>query len=237
MPTIRILSDRGKERFIDYIEKIKTGSDEAPPIIQLSKEPWSSELSPVIEIDELSSITRLELGEYLAKLFESSGLNRKELVENTGMWSWLALFWFDRICPKDDSSSRKVRAITTYACSSEWRNYYRHLIAASWDIYFMYQELSRLFLWCKLHIHNDFMEQMASRQDIITNKAVIETVDRLYWDTKTKRPKINATNRKIAGNIRRLISLVYQLELTYDLRTMSTDDIIKLLPSEFDSWE
>jgi len=237
MPTIRILTDRGKERFIDYIEKIKTGSEEAPPVTQLSKEPWSSELSPVIEIDGLSSITRLELGEYLAKLFESSGLNRKELVENTGMWSWLALFWFDRICPKDDSGSRRVREIARYACSSEWRNYYRHLIAASWDIYFMHQELSRLFLWSKLHIHNDFMEQMASRQDIITNKALIETVDRLYWDTKMKRPKINATNRKIAGNIRRLLSLVYQLELTYDLRTMSTDDIIKLLPSEFDSWK
>ena len=86
-------------------------------------------------------------------------------------------------------------------------------------------------------LYNDFMEQMASRQDIITNKALIEVVDRIYWDTKMKRPKINATNRKIAGNIRRLLSLVYQLELTYDLRTMSTDDIIKLLPSEFNSWK
>ena len=40
MPTIRILSDHGNERFIDYIEKIKTGSDETPPVTQLSKEPW-----------------------------------------------------------------------------------------------------------------------------------------------------------------------------------------------------
>jgi hypothetical protein len=232
-----ILSNRGKEAFIDYLQTVRNGSDEPPPISRLSKEPWSEELSPVIEVSNAPSATRLELGEYLVNLLEASGLARKELVENTGLWSWLALFWFDLICPKEENGIRKVRETARYICSAEWRNYYRHLIAASWDIYHMYRESSRLFLWCKLDIHNDFMEQLASRQDIITTKTLIEAVDRLYWDPKMKRPKVNATNRKVAGNIRRLLSVANQLKLTYDLHTMSALEIVKLLPHEFDTWQ
>lgn len=237
MAKIRILTTRGKEAFIDYLQTIKNGLDEPSPIIRLSKEPYSTELSPVIEINGLPSTTRLELGEYLVNLFEKNGLSRKELIENTGLWSWLALFWFDSICPKEENGSRKIRDIARYVCTAEYRDYYRHLVAASWDIYHMYHESARLFLWCKLPVHNDFMEQLASRQEIITTKTLIEAVDKLYWDLKMKRPKVNATNRKVAGNIRRLLSLANQLKLTYDLHTMSAGDIIKLLPSEFDSWK
>ncbi len=64
----------------------------------------------------------------------------------------------------------------------------------------------------------------------------MEAADELYWDKVKKRPKTNASNRKMMGNIRRLVAVIWQLELTYDVYTMSAEKILQLLPSEFQQW-
>jgi len=54
-----------------------------------------------------------------------------------------------------------------------------------------------------------------------------------YWslkrgaaDSKGKRP----------GSLRRLITVIDQFSLTYDLYGMNDDEILDLLPSEFERW-
>jgi len=179
----------------------------------------------------------MQLGKYLVELFEAHGVDRKDILNNPRVWSWLTLFWFDNLCPVESDGSRKVRETSRYVCSSHYTDYYRHLVAASWDIYYLHREKSRLFLWTSLYIHNDFIEQLASRQNIITNKALIEVFDRLYWDLKSDRPKSGAQSRDRLGNFRRLQSFIQQVELTYDLHAMSVEEIIALLPSEYDPWK
>ncbi len=237
MAVIRVLTDRGTELFRDYIMEVKVDSKKSPPVDKLSRLPWSSEFTPRIELDSLSVTTRMELSKYLVDLFEANSVDRKDILDNPGMWSWLALLWFDDLCPVESNGSRKVRETSRYVCSSHYTDYYRHLVAASWDIYYLHRENSRLFLWTPLYIHNDFIEQLASRQNVITNKTLIEVFDRLYWDLKSDRPKSGAQSRDRLGNFRRLRSFIQQVELTYDLHAMSTRDILALLPGEYDPWK
>jgi len=237
MATIRVLTDRGMELFRNYILELKDAPQKPPPINRLSQKPWSSEFSTHIEVESLSVTTRMQLGKYLVELFQVKGVDRRDILNNPGMWSWLALLWFDNLCPVQSDGARKVRETSRYVCSSHYTDYYRHLVAASWDIYYLYREISRLFLWTPLYIHNDFIEQLASRQSIITNKALIEVFDRLYWDLKLGRPKSGAQSRDKLGNFRRLQSFIQQVELTYDLHAMSVGEIIALLPSEYDPWK
>jgi hypothetical protein len=237
MAAIRVLTDRGMELFRNYILEVKDNPQKPPPINRLSQKPWSSEFSTHIEVESLSVTTRIQLGKYLVELFQVQGVDRRDILNNPGMWSWLALLWFDNLCPVQSDGARKVRETSRYVCSSHYTDYYRHLVAASWDIYYLYREISRLFLWTPLYIHNDFIEQLASRQSIITNKALIEVFDRLYWDLKSGRPKSGAQSRDKLGNFRRLQSFTQQVELTYDLHAMSVGEIIALLPSEYDSWK
>lgn len=237
MAVIRVLTDRGTELFRDYIMEVKVDSKKSPPVDKLSRLPWSSEFTPRIELDSLSVTTRMELSKYLVDLFEANSVDRKDILDNPGMWSWLALLWFDDLCPVESNGSRKVRETSRYVCSSHYTDYYRHLVAASWDIYYLHRENSRLFLWTPLYIHNDFIEQLASRQNVITNKTLIEVFDRLYWDLKSDRPKSGAQSRDRLGNFRRLRSFIQQVELTYDLHAMSTRDILALLLGEYDPWK
>lgn len=237
MAAIRVLTDRGMELFRNYILELKDTPQNPPPINRLSQKPWSSEFSTHIEVENLSATTRMQLGKYLVELFQVKGVDRRDILNNPGMWSWLALLWFDNLCPVQSDGARKVLETPHYICSSHYTDYYRHLVAASWDIYYLHREISRLFLWTPLYIHNDFIEQLASRQSIITNKALIEAFDHLYWDSKSGRPKSGAQSRDKLGNFRRLQSFIKQVELTYDLRAMSAGEIIALLPSEYDPWE
>lgn len=238
MTSLRVISRKGEEVFIDFINQVKTGSIDPAPVAILGKSPFSQEFSPYIEVaDEPPSNCRIDIGKYLFNLFEAKGIQRGELLNNPGMWSWLALIWFDKLCQIGIDGLRKPGEISRYVCSSHYTDYYRHLIASSWDIYSLYQEKSRLFLWTPLYLHNDFIEQLAGRQDIITNKPLIEAFDLLYWNTAQNRPKRGAQGRNRPGNFRRLLQFIQQIELTYDLRAMSKEEIIGLLPAEFDSWK
>ena len=237
MASVRILTDKGNELFRDYIIEVKENPAISPPIDKLSHAPWSTEFFPHINVGNLDASTRIELGKYLVELFEMGGVDRKNILNNPGMWSWLALLWFDTLCPINADGSRKVRESSVYVCSSHYTDYYRHLVAASWDIFYIHRDKSRLFLWTPLHIHNDFIEQLVSRQNIITNKPLIEAFDRLYWDKKLNRPKTGAQSRGKTGNFRRLRLFIQQVDLTYDLHAMSADDILALLPSEYDAWK
>lgn len=236
MTQIRILNDKGIEHFTDYITAVKDNPLKNPPINELGHKLWSSEFTPHIEVDTISFGTRLEFGRYLFNLFESHNIHRKDIINISGLWSWLALFWFDCLCPLKEGS-RKVLEHSKYVCSTHYTDYYRHLVAAPYDLYCIHGENSRLLLHTNLNIHGDFIEQYASRQKIITNKSLIELLDHLYWDSKLYSPKRGAQNRKRAGNFRRFQSFIKQIELTYDLNAMSSDEIAELLPEEYYSWK
>lgn len=238
MQSIRILNRKGEEAFIDYINRVKAGAPDPPPIESLGRSPYSLEFSPYIEVPvEPSANIRLGLGKYLFDLFEANGIQRGDLLSYSGMWSWLALVWFDKLCQTGIDGLRKPGEISRYVCSSHYTDYYRHLAASSWDIYYLYRDESRLFLWTPLYLHNDFVEQLASRQDIITNKPLIDVFDRLYWDVTRNRPKRGAQGRNRPGNFRRLLQFIQQVDLTYDLRAMTAEEILELLPAEYNSWK
>jgi len=102
----------------------------------------------------------------------------------------------------------------------------------------MHQTCARTFLHGPLDKHGDFSEQLASRMELISNRNLIEAVDRLYVSLRPEgaAPKRGATTRTRPGNLRRLIAIVQQFELTYDLYAMAASQILKLLPPEFDRW-
>lgn len=74
---------------------------------------------------------------------------------------------------------------------------------------------------------------------VISNRSLIEAVDRLYFDPASEeggRPKRGALTRTRPGNVRRLVAVSDQFDLTYDMYAMSCQQILDLLPAEFDKW-
>jgi hypothetical protein len=65
----------------------------------------------------------------------------------------------------------------------------------------------------------------------------MEALHLLYYDEARDRPKRgSAMNVQSPGSLSRFIDIVQQLDLTYDLYSMSGAEIVSLLPPEFDRW-
>ena len=119
-----------------------------------------------------------------------------------------------------------------------YRYGHRHLLAGPYMIYREYGDAAMLMLCTKIFIENSFHHQIASRQSFISNPGIVAAAHSLYLDTETRKPKRGAQQgRQHAGSLIRFIDVVQQLDLNYDLYNMSTEQILKLLPSEFDKWK
>lgn len=235
MIELRALSDKGIDEFNNYIANLRTNP--LTPYPNLNVEPFSQEFKPYVRIDERKSFkTRLEIGKYLNDLIQKAGIEKGAIIERSGVWSWLAYLWFDQLSPVI-KGSRKIFHTHKYICSGGYREYYRHLVAAAYEVYSLHGERnSKLFLECPVYRHNDFMEQLASRKYIISSGSLVETAHKLYWNPKSNVPKEGARDKEKPGNIRRFVRIIDQLRLTYDLHGIEPDDIVRLLPKEFRRW-
>jgi hypothetical protein len=236
---LRIMLPEGEQKFREYIHNLNTYPSCPRP--DLNSEHFSQEFSPWGSIDDRKAFnSKMELAEYLQNCFTYSGLKREDVLPRNGLWTWLAYIWFDQFAPIRDPATgeRDIKEDAKYICSSEYRDYYRHLVSGPYSIYSLHgADNSRIFLYSRVYEHNDFIEQLASRQFIISHANIVEAITGLYLSSDNNKPKGGAQSRKRPGNIRRFVSIIQQFELTYDIYSMPSGRILALLPDEFDEWK
>ena len=236
---IRQFNADGISMFTKHLDAIKINSQDRLPHDFVTDNTFSIELTDDISIDNKSFDNKSEFITYLYPIVKKIRIDN--LYYRTSLWSWLAATYFDTLCPQLEDGSRKVESIDRYILNTyQWNRYYRHLIASPLRLYHEINDenLSKIYLAGRPNKHGDILEQLASRQEIATVKGILEAVNYLYWDMNKNRPKLGVTNRNKIGNIRRFTgSIIPQFQMTYDLNSMSGQDIIKLLPREFDEWK
>jgi len=236
---IRYLTNKGIERFGGYLAELRRGSTAAPPANLLQDPDVSVPLKWEAEVEQRNFGTRLLLAQYLAEVLD--GAENDGLENDVGLWSWLSLFYFDQVCPPEENGLRKPGRDYRHILEPGYPYGHRHLLSGAWLVYSVYglgDKLSRLLLWTPLHLESKFHHELASRQTLITNKGILEAADKMYFRESEGNPKKGALIKKIApGTLQRFIDVIQQLDLTYDLYSMSGEEILALLPPEFDKWK
>lgn len=234
MTRLRTLNARGIEEFRGFLQQIRDGAEfqSDPAVLYLDE--YSRRLPRTVEIEPRTFASKFEAAEYLAGVLA----DLPGIADDAGLWSWLALFYFDQLSPVDAEGKRRPREDYHYIPatdpSSGWQRE-RHLLAAPYKLFLLHRRNARLLLHPAVHQHGAFIYNLGFRRDLITNKGLIEAIDLLYWDEKRNRPKRGATSSR-PGNLRRLIAVIQQLDFNYDLYGMQAGEILQLLPPEFDAW-
>jgi hypothetical protein len=156
------------------------------------------------------------------------------------LWSWLSLFYFDQLCPAQTNAIRKPGRDYRHILEPGYPYGHNHLLAGAYlvyTVYGLYDELSTLLLYTVPHIESGFHHQLAQRQSIITNKGVMEAAHLLYLEKNKEKPKAGAIAKNKQGTIYRFIDVIQQLDLNYDLYSMTGDEVLELLPAEFNKWK
>jgi hypothetical protein len=231
---IRRLTAKGIEQFSAFIDSLNTPMPEGVPIWLLDNEETSSTLEVDIDVNATAFTSRFDLAKYLDSKLTDSGL--KSLERDIALWAWLTLFYFDQLCPVGKDGSRRSRERARYIPAVEdYRKYYRHLVAGPYSIYRTHRDdPSRVLavLAGPVDKPGDIAEQLASRQEIVTNKAAMALATNLYIDPATQKPKKGAAGRG-PGSARRYADVLNQFDLTWDLYAMDTSGLLIMLPNEF----
>ena len=233
---LRTLNSTGIESFANYLQSLRNGFAAQPPFHLLIDDATSDPLDVDIPMQKQSFIDSYAFGEYLAPTLKP--LPRSKIAFDHELWSWLALYYFDQICPAVDGK-RAVLEDAVYVLPDTYNHlrYYRHLVRTPWLAVEENGNCAKVMLKNRgSGKRSDIFEQLAARQTIFGNKTIIAGAYKLYFDETAGLPKRGAGG-KGAGSPRRLVSFIRQIDLTYDLMACTPDQFIGLLPKEFDKFK
>ena len=235
---IRKFTDEGIDQFRNYLAELREGSTSPPPFHILNDPATSEPINDEVQIENRNFETRLDLARYLD--ITLANIDSDSIEADVHLWSWLSLFYFDLVCPAPNNAIRNPGRDYRHILEPGYPYGHNHLLAGAYlvyTVYALYDELSSLLLYTAPHIESGFHHQLAQRQSIITNKGVMEAAHLLYFDNNKGKPKFGAIAKNKPGTIYRFIDVIQQLDLNYDLYSMSGEKILGLLPPEFDKWK
>ena len=243
---IRQFTAQGNETFRTYLLQLRETPTLSPPW-QLLTDPAMSESAPFITSIERKPRgvlfgDRYEFGIYLAKTLES--VDRAKISLNPSLWNWLALYFFDQLCPPDAAGRRSPREEAVYYLPAKYKHnrYYRHLVRSPWLAVTMHKEKSRVILipissrGAPLALTGEIFEQVAGRQGVFRSANILAAIYNMYFDSDKGRPR-SGTGGRGGGSPNRLGMILKQFELTYDLEWGNEDVVLGLLPKEFTPWK
>jgi hypothetical protein len=237
---LRKFTDKGLERFRDYLHGLGEGPAAEPPVHLLTDPESSRSMRGIVSLEPVRFESRLHLARYLDQALEVLPERPDQIANDVHLWSWMSLFYFDQVCPANDKGRRKPGRDYRHIPEPGYPSGHRHLLAGPYLVYTVYgwgEALSKLQLHTSLAVESAFHHEIATRQSFITNRGIMEALHILYYDEAHGRPKRGPImNRSAPGSLYRFIDLIQQLDVTYDLYSMSGPEIVSLLPSEFAPW-
>jgi hypothetical protein len=231
---LRRLNDTGIQQLIAFLDAVRAGTATQRPTTMLSDPVLSDEVTPTVDIEERTFGSRFEAAKYFSDKFEAVGL--REVHRDRGLWAWLSLYYFEELCPPDRRGTRQPGEQARWVPESRVFRFYRHLIAGPYVIYRAYRDQpdQALAVLCQpLDKPGDIVAQLASRQEFLMNRPMMEAATQLYVDPETRRLKRGAQTRGKGSTIR-LVDVADQFDVTFDLYAMSSTDLLGLLPPQFD---
>ena len=231
---VHALNAEGVARFAAYLDTLRDGSPADAPRELLDEPRYTADLSVEARVESKPFASRWGLAQHLAEALAL--VPGDEVEENVGLWSWLSLYYFDQVCPRQRDGSRKPGSDYRHIPEFGFLHRHRHLLYGSFAVYRRHRGFAILVLSGPLHSESALYQEITSRQDLLASRGVIEALNALYLDRSRGLPKRGAQRVAAAGTIRRFVRVMQQLDLTYDIYGMSGADIVELLPTEFDAW-
>jgi len=233
--SIRVFTEEGISEFERIITEIRHGNMKEIPETLLVGEQYSELYEPIVNIERVEFKNKNELVPYLVNQLKLK--ENKQLYFNKGLWTWLSALFFNNICPEDGNGKRKVNESAFYILKDpkNYTKYYRHLLAYPCRLYSELGESSKIFLIGTFQKRGEITEQFGAYQEIALNKGILDAANILYWDDSSENLKRGAAS-KGGGSARRLVRVIRQYQMTYDLNSMNGKEIVGLLPPEFAKW-
>ena len=202
---------------------------------------------PEVRVQRRPFANRREAGEYLQSRLSPLGIGR--IAGNHPLWSWLGMFFLEQASARDRSGIiRPSPSDAAYILDPQTQDAsdltgYRHRLMAAYETYIRHGEKAWCMLDQEVHRLETFAMFMLGSSMLFNSVGIVELGHLLYTDKTARRYKrgFAGGGKKLAGGVpgslQRLIEVLNQLYMTYDVYGMTAEQLMNLLPPEFDSWK
>lgn len=228
----RRLTKEGIDRFEDFLERLKGNPNSRLPTHALTDDRLSEAVDVRLYVEPLEAESRMEVAEQVFRLLRR---DPETLRIDKGFWCWLSLYWFNDLCPVINGMRVPGDRYRWIAELNNTRRAYKHILAGPYQIYRAHRDdpdRAKALLCGPIHQQGELLAQIASRPSLVTCRAVVGVATRLYYDEEHDRTR-RGCGGKGPGSARRFADILSQLDLTWDLHSLTVDELLKLLPDEF----
>lgn len=231
----RRLTSEGMAQFAFFLGNVKNEPSLDAPMELLTAPMTSAPIDAEVEGESREFHSRLEVAEHLHRILKMDASN---LRTDAGFWTWLSLCWFETLCPSQQGRWQPGDSSRWIADLDNPRKSCRHLLAGPYQVFRAHRDdpTRALSLLCGSPQQQGLLVSLiASRPSLVTCNAVVGAATRLYYDSSKGRNRTGLSG-KGPGSPRRFADILSQLDLTWDLHSLTTDDLLQLLPAEFDEF-
>lgn len=229
---MRKFNQKGQQRFRDFVLSLEHDKTAPSPQDMLEDDEFTVVSEMNIIVGDVKFGNRLDAAEYFNKLF--SDANPEEVLNDTELWSWLSLKYFNQIHPHTGSVKKLGTSPHRFipAPLQDYKAYYRHLLRHPYQILQHCGgdlQSALCFLVQPIYAPGDFVEQLASRKTNVRNKDIMKTLTKLFVDSTSMKLKPSASSRA-----ERMNAVIDQFDCTWDISYINSVKLINLLPQDFD---
>lgn len=173
--------------------------------------------------------------EMASKVISSLGVtNVDKYVPESGLWAWLTFILLNQLIEKNKDGTWKVSEEYRWIPSNpnDYRYAHLHLVRMPVILLAKFDDDADHLLCGKVHKYPQIRHVLAGQQNMFI-RSVQKAAKMLYYDEKNNRIK-KGSNALRGGSVRRFTALFRQLDVTWELNELSAEEILKMLPPEFD---
>ena len=243
---VHALTDEGIRAAQNYITALRDGLRIPFPDRLLTDPQYATPVQPHVHVERRSFDSRRDAALYLVRRLAPIGSSG--VIGNHGLWSWLGMFYFEDVVNKDSAGNPQLGrnpdiayVIDPQGTGRGGTRRYAHRLMLAYEIYIQYKEIAWLMLDEPINSLPDFTQRIVAKREAFRSVGVVDLAHRLYADRHARKLKrgVAGYNRATAppGSLSRLLDVLDQLYMTYDVYGMTADQILPLLPPEFDRFK
>jgi hypothetical protein len=230
---LRRFTSDGLQAFREFLALCRRQPDTEVSLGMLENKNLTQLVTPECQVAPNYFETKGEAAQYLHAALKPISVDK--VSKDAGLWSWLSLLFLDSICPVVDGQ-RIVKNDYYYLFEPlNTRHYYRHLLYISWRVLHLAPTYNRLFLTTPASVLDAMTTEVMKRLYLTRVPCIFEVLDRLYWDEQKRKPRSGLTRpvTRLGDLTHRLPIRIRQQEKTYDLMSLTADQLLDLLGKEF----
>lgn len=241
---VRSLNEAAVGKFALWLES----PDGTPPKELLNDDTATDIIDGGYQIDLSRKFsTTYELGKYLAEEVFVEVADRFSLLSNHGMWAWLSLSFIESIVSKGGKIPAGDPLAPPHYIMLSPRLAYRLIARTAWDLVSKHGQVAKVAFGSLRSPWGEMAEQMTARQEIYAHQSFWPVANALYampdgsvktgvTTQRSKKARRDPKNKNGLGCVGRLPTTFKQFERTYNLRQMTCEQIVALLPNEYNKW-